>query len=188
MSSKKNIIGISGPFAGGKDTVAEYIESNFGFKNISTSEVLRSKIREKGLEPNRENMNKYGIKFRRQLGAGFLVKEALESNMDSEKILLTGLRSPAEVDVLHDSGGKLIEVTADPKLRWERLLERGRAGDFASFEEFLELEDRESSSSDPNSPSTKEVADKADYLIYNNSSIDELKKETDKLIKNLLGE
>ena len=185
MHPSKIIIGVSGPFASGKDTVAEHIESKFGFESISTSDVLRQKIRELKLEPNRENMNKYGVKFRKLYGPGFLVSEALKK-AEKKRILITGLRSPAEVDILHQAGGKLIEVFSDIDTRWQRLYERGRAGDFANFEEFKELEKRESFNSNPNFPSTKEVAEKSDYLINNDSSLDELRNRTDEIIIGLL--
>ena len=79
----------------------------------------------------------------------------------------------------------LISVDARPEIRYERLMQRNRAGDSSSWEEFLAQEKLEERSSDPNKQQIFETINEADYHIDNSGSLSELKNKIRKIIDNL---
>ena len=70
------IIGLTGSYCSGKDTVADYIVKNNGFTHFSLSDEIRLLMKEQGIEPTRENLIKFGTHpfvFRWRAVAGLLL-------------------------------------------------------------------------------------------------------------------
>jgi hypothetical protein len=82
---------------------------------------------------------------------GVIVQKAYETWQQQAStyngVVVGSLRHPGEADVLHELGGTMIWLDADPKVRYERISKAVRAGrgseDNISFEEFLAQEERE---------------------------------------------
>ncbi len=68
----------------------------------------------------------------------------------------------------------LVEVQADMRLRYERLLARNRIGDSASFEEFQRHEAAETTSVDAATQQLQSVASLVDVVIPNNGTAADL--------------
>lgn len=176
-SAKPLIVGISGTLSSGKDTLSAHLESERDFLHMSTSDMLRAeKKRVFGDSPESllKRADPFANKLREDRGAGVLVELAYEALLKSGKsnIVISGIRTIGEVEMLHKLGGTLFFVDADDKVRYNRVASRGRdVQDNMSFEGFLAQERSESEGIDPtdktiqNLPAMRSMAD---YIIYNN--------------------
>lgn len=182
---KKIILGLSGHPSGGKDTVADYIVSNYGFEHISTGDSLRSYIEKNNLgSTDRTNMNHIVTDLRKKFGTDFLVREVLETNT-SPRLVLSGLRSSGEAKAIKNVGGYIVAVDASMRSRYNRALKRGRIGDNISFEKFSEEQLAEDNPNDPNAPSVAAVTSIADEHIDNSATLEHTFSQTDTIMKRL---
>jgi dephospho-CoA kinase len=68
----------------------------------------------------------------------------------------------------------LISIDADPKVRFDRLMQRDRKGDSKSWEQFLEQELLEENSDDPNKQQLFNTIKEADFNIDNSGNLVDL--------------
>jgi dephospho-CoA kinase len=179
---RKIIIGLVGRPSAGKDTVAAYLVEKYGFTHVSTSDMIRYYIRDNNLgELTRENLQKTGKKMRDDNGSDCLVVLSLQN--PAEKLVVSGLRTVAEVKTLKKAGGQVWEVTAPLEIRYQRALGRGRVGEDISLEKFAEIEHKEDSNPDPNFQNVAAVVALADKQIVNGGNINELNKKIEEFLK-----
>ncbi|PIE19549.1 MAG: hypothetical protein CSA66_02275, partial [Proteobacteria bacterium] len=76
----------------------------------------------------------------------------------------------------------LVGVDADQRLRFERLLGRGRQGDPTTFEAFVDREERENQSADPTTQQLLATFALADEVLVNDGGLDELRLAVDALV------
>jgi len=180
---KISLIGIGGTNGAGKDTVAKILVDNFGWYFVSVTDILRDELKRQGLPPERENTRALSTRWRKQYGLGVLIDKAVEIYKpiagDYSGLVVASLRNPGEVDEVHQLGGKVVWVDAEPKTRYQRIYSRARgAEDNKSFEQFLrEEQDEMEHSGDHNSLSMSAVKAKADVFIENNKDEDHLRTE-----------
>lgn len=179
------IIGITGWFASGKDTVADYLVKK-NFKSISLSDAIRDELRKEGKELSRDNMRDMGNKLRDKFGAEYLAKKALEKISENESVnfVVTSIRQPAEVKILRAAPEfTLWSIDAPAKTRYQRLLERARTEDerSISFEDFLAKEEKEKHGA-ANAQQVDVVVAMADKILDNSGTFDQLYENIDKLI------
>lgn len=196
ITSAKKIIGLTGGIGSGKTTVAKFIEE-MGFpvyfsddraKNIvNDDEALKNKIKELlGEEAYDENgfyNRKYvsGIVFndnemRLQLNA--LIHPAVKidfenwvENQNSEFVFKeTALLFELK---LNESCYKSVLVTADDNIRIKRVMDR----DQKTYREIEAVIDKQMPE--------KDKIKRADFVIFNNEGIDELKTATEKMMVEL---
>jgi len=142
--ARMKIIGLSGTNGSGKDTVGHILADDYGYLFISVTDLLREEALKRGLEPARENLRLISAEWRREAGQlGVLVDKALakfNAEKDSYKgLVLASLRNPGEADRVHELGGTVVWVDADPRVRYGRVQAnaRGRAAEDAkTFEQF----------------------------------------------------
>ena len=196
LISAKKIIGLTGGIGSGKTTVAKFIE-DMGFpvyfsddrakEIVNDDEVLKNKIKELlGEEAYDENgfyNRKYvsGIVFnddemRLQLNA--LIHPAVKidfenwvENQNSEFVFKeTALLFELK---LNESCYKSVLVTADDNIRIKRVMDR----DQKTYREIEAIIDKQMPE--------KDKIKRADFVIYNNDGIDELKAATEKMMVKL---
>ncbi|TSC67760.1 MAG: dephospho-CoA kinase [Parcubacteria group bacterium Gr01-1014_72] len=185
-TQKKVILGIVGHPSCGKDTVAEYLVKKHGFVYASTSDAIRSYMKEYSMgEPLRERMAVVAHELRKREGGDVLVRLTLGLNKGVERIAVGGLRAVAEAQALRIAGGKIIAITAPIEVRYERARKRGRIGE-ESFERFRANEERESANPDPNAPNVNAVIALANITIENVGTREELFKNIDDAVTPLL--
>lgn len=145
-SNKLWVIGLAGTNGAGKDTVGHLLAEHHGYLFISVTDLLRNEARRRGLAVERENLRAISAEWRRELGLGVLVDKAVaEFEVARGKykgVVMASLRNPGEADRVHDLGGTMIWIDADPEVRYERVQAnkalRGREGeDDKTFEQFL---------------------------------------------------
>lgn len=178
----KLILGLVADISAGKDTVARYLTEKYGFEKHTLSDVIRAEARAKKIKPTRDNLYKLVKKIRAKEGKHALVARIIKK-FKKQKIVISGIRELEEIKFLKEKFPgkvKILHLTADPKIRFERVKARGRTGDPKTFKEFLEQEKKENEEFN-----FKALFKKADYKIKNNGTIEELYKKIDKLIKKL---
>ena len=196
LINNKKIIGLTGGIGSGKTTVAKFIEE-MGFpvyfsddrakEIVNDDEVLKNRIKELlGDEAYDENgfyNRKYvsGIVFnddemRLQLNA--LIHPAVKidfenwvENQNSEFVFKeTALLFELK---LNESCYKSVLVTADDNIRIKRVMDR----DGKTYREVEAVMTKQMPE--------KDKVKKADFVIYNNSNIEDLKTETEKTVMKL---
>lgn len=166
------IIGVAGPNAAGKGEVVGYLAQR-GFSGLSLSDILRETLRREGVSETRERMIEVGARLRAEHGPGVLASRTLEKLRPDHAYAIDSIRHPGEVETLAGSGRRfaLLWVDADPRVRFERLRERGRSGDPTRFEAFRELESRELASPDSAGQQLLAVKALADHAVHNDGSV-----------------
>ena len=171
------IIGIAGTNGSGKDTVGQMLAEHYGWLFISVTDILRNGLRERSLPIERKNLRNLSAEWRRQSGLGVLIDKSVEQFKTQEGkytgLAIASLRNPGEVDRIHELGGKVVWVDADPKLRYQRIYSRQRSTeDKKTFEQFLAEEHAEMDhhGGDEATLNMAGVKAKADIFITNDSN------------------
>lgn len=178
------IIGITGTNGAGKGTIVDYLVKNKGFLHFSSRGVLTEMLKEKALEPSRENLIDMGNELRAKNGpsalAELLFEKAVQSN---QNCIIESIRTLGEIDALRNKENfYLLAVDADSKIRYERVVGRGSSTDTMSFEKFIELEKGEMESSDPTKQNILACVNKADFVLTNNGNFEELHKQIEEIL------
>ncbi len=131
-------------------------------------------------EVKKEDQQWLGKVLREQYGNDILAKAMAKKikNIENGFIILNGIRYWEEFEMVKNLGGKNIYITADSKIRWQRVNKRGeKIDDPSSYEKFLEKEKAKTEILVP------ELGKKTDFIIENNDSIDNFYKKIDTIIK-----
>jgi len=176
------IIGVTGKYCSGKDTVAEYLMTK-GFFHLSLSDVIREEAKKRSLKPTRDNLIKIGNELRETFGHAVLAQKTIENMKPDQNHVITSIRNPAEVQVLKTRKDfVLINVESPEKVRFSRMQSRNRIGDPKTYEEFMARE-KEEQSSDPNKQQLHKTIGMASLVINNNSTLESLNKKTDRMLQ-----
>jgi cytidylate kinase len=184
MTDNRKIIGIAGTNGSGKDAAGLTLADMHGYLFVSVTDLLRAELNQRGIPVERENLRELSAEWRREYGYGVLVDRAVEEYerlKDRYKgVAIASLRNPSEADRVHELGGLVVWIDADPKIRYDRIRvnaeARARAGeDSKTFEEFLAEEKAEMApSGDGATLDMGSVKKRADIILFNDQS--DLKK------------
>lgn len=178
------IIGVTGKYASGKDAVAEYLQGK-GFLHFSLSDEIREEARRRKVKITRENLITLGNSLREKFGPGILAERVANKMAAEQKVVVTSIRNPSEVEVLKkNSEFILVAVTAEAQRRFQWLQQRAREEDPKTFQEFVEKEKLEQSS-DPTKQQLHTVEKMAKITVKNDGSLEDLHKKVDLLLENL---
>ena len=179
------IIGLTGTFAAGKDAIADHLEEK-GFEHFSTGAEVGEIAKEKGIENTRDNLRELANELRDKYGPEFLSRRVIEKKARTNKIVITGLRQPGEIEYLKSLGDfHLIGVDAPVKVRFLRMQERKRPGDPKTLEQMVKKEEKERESKGLNAQKIHECMAMADYLLINDKGFEELYQEVDLVLADL---
>lgn len=181
MKEQLRIIGLSGTNGAGKDTVGGLLAEKCGYLFISVTELLREEVRSRGLPVERQHLRAVSTEWRQQFGLAVLVDRAVDMFGTANKGVYTGvviasLRNPYEADRVHELGGMVVWVDADPHVRYERVRAnaavRARGGeDDKTYEQFLAEEAAEMhGSGNAAGLDMSAVKERADVVILNDAS------------------
>lgn len=180
------IIGLTGKNAAGKGEIAKHLQSK-GFVYFSLSDALREEATKMGLDHSRNTLINLGNELRKKFGNGILAKRINEKIKKSAKknFVIDSIRNPGEIaELKKNEGFLLVGVVTDEKLRFQRLLKRGRLGDAATFGEFKKQEDKENNN-EASGQQLDRCLEMADKHISSNGTIEQANKEFDEWISNL---
>lgn len=175
------IIGLTGTIASGKSSVADILKEE-GFEHHTYSDILRQEAKKRNIESTRENLQKLGNKFKEESNNMGILSRLIIENSKSKNIIADGIRTVDEINELRKHPDSyVIGIDALQKLRYNRLKSRKRAGDPITFDQFKKIDNHENKGITAGQE-INNCLKQSDFLITNNSSLEELKKE----IKNIL--
>lgn len=197
------LYGVAGTNGSGKDTALDVLAEN-GFFVFNTGDTLRQiTTAVMGTTQRGGNTSPTGTiaNWQRTTYPGGMVTVGLidywtrilhmPMELHPKGLAIGSIRSVSEAQALKDFGGKLIVVTADAQVRYERVIGRGRAYEKAiSFEQFESEEKAEMGygETDPTKFGMAQVIEMADITIDNSTddidAFSEVVKETLKLSSN----
>lgn len=176
------IIGITGRIGAGKGYLANYFEEN-GFTHLTISKFIKDELIKRGLPLTRENYQDVGDEVRKKEGNGAWI---VRMKIGEGHYVVDGIRNPGEIRELKKRKDFfLISIDANQRIRYERVLARGKAGDRLSWEEFVENDDREMSEKDESKMQLKACMDMADYKIVNNNGVQEFEESVNKIYQKI---
>lgn len=124
------IVGISGSFSSGKETLAIYLKDKYGFMHISTGDIVREIAQAERGSVERPILREVANELRHKYGGAVLVERALDRYHNSIRtysgVSITGIRSLGEAKAVRALGGILVFVDAPIEIRYERMLQRNR--------------------------------------------------------------
>lgn len=179
------IIGITGNYCSGKDTVAEILK-RMNFFHTSFSDILREELKTRKQKVTRENLIHIGNELRENCGAEILAKLALEKVKDGENYVFTSIRNPKEVELLQTRKDFiLVNVISSESSRLKRIVARDREEDPKTLKQLREKEARENGNN-PNSQQLNTVAKMAKIILKNDSTLEVLETKVKKLVNDWL--
>ncbi|MFC1722568.1 deaminase [Nanoarchaeota archaeon] len=179
------IIGVTGMYCSGKDTVAEFLMEK-GFEHISLSDFLREEEKRRGIAVTRDNHIRIGNELRSEYGHSVLGERALERMKKKEgDYVITSIRHPAEAKALMKAGAFfLVEVKAPIKTRLKRIKSRGKGESGPTTLKELQEKEKIGSQEGPEQQLTG-VIKMAQVVVANDSSVKKLNVKLAKLLKDL---
>lgn len=180
------VIGLVGPFGSGKTKARGFFAEN-GYLCITLSDIIKDEARSRNLEISREVVMDLGNSLRREYGNNILAVRALERIREAQvsKSLIDGIRNPAELNYLkHEARAFIIGITLDPKLRFQRVLNRNLPGDPKTYEDFLEIDRRDSGMvGDNNSQQVNACIQLADTILKNDGDLFQFRLKLESFLK-----
>ena len=141
----KLIVCLTGMPGAGKSTIAEGLKSK-GFEKITMGDAVRAEAARRKIEPTGDNLGKLMLELREKNGPGAvakLIKNQID-NSKSDVIVIDGVRSIAEVEVLKKFGTvKLLSIHASANTRFKFLSNRERSDAPSGREDFSNRDSRE---------------------------------------------
>ena len=169
---------LTGLARSGKDTFADFLEKDFGFKKLVFSDFLKAEVAKRGLEISKENLAIVGDGLRKKDGMSVVARLLWDNAKNFEKVVASGCRSVEEIEFLKRrcKNAVLVCVKAKASERFERKLESDpqNSRDFFARDEM-----------DIQNKGLDKVIELADITIENNSTLEDLKKKAEELVKRI---
>ena len=129
------IIAVTGMPGSGKSIVSRIMSEVTGFPMVSMGDVVREEARRRGLEITSENVEMLARELRRERGGAAVAQMIMERS--KPPLVVDGLRSLEEVEYFSRFAPVcVVAVHSPPRLRFKRVLERRRAGETLTEEQF----------------------------------------------------
>ena len=177
------VVAIVGMAGAGKSEIARVFEEH-GFKKVRFGDITDEELKNKGLEPNEENERSIRQQLRREHGMAAYAKlnlPRIDNSLKSSNVVVDGLYSWEEYILLKEYYGRqftTVAVWASPAARHKRL--RNRTERPLTLEEAASRDESEIENSSKGGPIAM-----ADFIITNEASLEELKKETERVLSAL---
>ncbi len=178
----KIVVGIAGEIAAGKGTVAKYLIKKHKASTHRFSTALRDVAKRMYLEESRENLQKISTMMRENFSEDVLSIVIYKDvkNDDNQIVAIDGVRRMADIEFLKKIPDfKLAYIDTSMENRYERITKRGENVDDnnKTFEKFQKDNEHEAELQ------IKDLKDKADFVIDNNGTIEELYAQIDKIVQ-----
>ena len=178
------IVGMSGS---GKSVVVDHL-TELGYPKVYFGGMIYKEMEKRGIERTEdgESEKKFREEIREKEGKDWVVRQVIEETKNliaagQKRVVLDGVYSWTEYRTLKrefPTNLSVLAVVVDKNLRYERVAKRpGRAFDAAAIRERDRSEIENLEKGGP-------IAI-ADYYVLNNGTIDEMKKNVDKILKEI---
>lgn len=177
------VFGVVGKIGSGKDEVLKYLKARYGVPYISTGDMVRRIAKSENIEATRENLEKISLRCFKDMGKGCFIRQAASEIQEQGWNVagISGVRSPDDVATMKAIFGNnfiLIRVEiSQPEIRFERIRLRNEERDPLTFNQFLEQD-----KSEENTFNISAAGSKADYILNNDGTIEDLHQAIDKLV------
>ncbi len=174
------VVAIVGMAGAGKSEVARVFEEH-GFKKVRFGDITDEELKNRGLEPNEENERYIRQQLRKEHGMAAYAKlnlPKIDSSLKSSNVVVDGLYSWEEYILLKEYyGGQftIVAVWASAATRHGRLAHRAKRP--LTLEEAANRDKSEIENSNKGGPIAM-----ADFTIVNEASLEELEKETERVL------
>ena len=176
------IIGLTGPKLGGKGTTAEYLQKKYGAVTYSMSGILFDIAQRLYLPTSRENLINIATALRSEFGEDILGKVLKEDikKADDKIAIIDGIRMPSDVELFSQIPGFiLLYINAPIQQRFKRAHSRGEK----EGEKDMSFEQFEAEEKAVTEKGITNLLKKANTVIENNGSFDELYEAIKKAIQ-----
>jgi dephospho-CoA kinase len=185
------ILGIVGTLVSGKSEIAEYLVRQHGFLHLSLATIVHEETRRRGLTTTSSNLQDVGNSLRKAHGSAILVhrlRPRMEAMPGGSHLLLEGIKNVEEVLELRKwPNFVLLAVDALQEARYERASQRRRPGTPRTRAEFIALDERDRGIGEPEwGQQVDACIVKADFLIDNDLSIQDLYRQLDEVLEEAL--
>ena len=129
----------------GKSTIVSALKA-MDIETLNLGDGVRAEAKRRNLEPSGDNLGKLMLELREKNGPGAIAVLLTEQikNSQSKVIIIDGVRSTAEIEVLKNVGiVKLLSIEASADTRYKFLSARGRSDDPTTRKKFEERDNRE---------------------------------------------
>ena len=173
------VVSIVGMAGSGKSEVAGVFEKR-GFKRIRFGDITDEEIKKRGLELNEENERHVRQQLRKEHGMAAYAElnlPKIDALLKSSDVVVDGLYSWEEYKLLksrYDNNFHVVAVWASPETRYDRLSKRKvrpLTREEAAGRDVAEVE---------NTNKGGPIA-MADFTVINESSLEDLRKETERI-------
>jgi dephospho-CoA kinase len=177
------VVAIVGMAGAGKSEVARMFEDH-GFKKVRFGDITDEGLKNRGLETNEENERYIRQQLRKEHGMAAYAKlnlPRIDSSLKSSNVVVDGLYSWEEYILLKEYyGGQFttVAVWASVATRHGRLAHRAKRP--LTLEEAASRDKSEIENSNKGGPIAM-----ADFTIVNEASLEELEKETERVLSGL---
>ena len=180
-------IGITGTLGAGKGTIVDYLVKEKGYVHFSVRDFIVEEIERRGLSINRDSMTLVGNDLRAKYSPSYIVETLYTKAQETGKnCIIESIRNPAEIENLRNHiNFYLFAIDATPKIRYDRIVNRGSSTDNVSFETFIYNEQREMISDDPTKQNLKACIEQADFVFSNNGNFEDLHKEIETVLSKI---
>jgi len=184
MHNEKIIIGLVGETGSGKDTVAHYLKRRYDVDLLRFGMPLKKTLDLFFDKSSKEDQAwLYGM-FKERFGEDVLHKGVERYiNTHGGIMCVNGMRMMMDLEFIRSfENNYIMYITADQKLRWERVTSRGeKSDDDQTLEAFQKFEaETETEKAVP------AIGKDADFAIKNDSTMDDLLWEVDDAMKQIL--
>jgi dephospho-CoA kinase len=180
------VVAIVGMAGAGKSEVARVFEEH-GFKKVRFGDITDEELKNRELESNEENERYIRQQLREKHGMAAYAKlnlPRIDSSLKSSNVVVDGLYSWEEYTLLKERYGErlsVLAVWASPATRHARLDHRAKRP--LTLEEAASRDKSEIENSNKGGPIAM-----ADFTIVNEASLEELERETERIISRLKNE
>jgi len=177
------VVAIVGMTGAGKSEVARVFEGH-GFKKVRFGDITDEELKSRGLEASEENERHIRQQLREKHGMAAYAKlnlPRIDGSLKSSDVVVDGLYSWEEYTLLKERYGEKVSVLAvwaSPATRYGRLAHRVKRP--LMLEEAASRDKSEIENSNKGGPIAM-----ADFTIVNEASLEELKKETERVLSAL---
>ncbi len=175
------IVVIAGMPGAGKSIVARAAR-DLGLPVYNMGDIVREETLKMFGVITPETMRETSRLVRLKYGKTYVAEKTIQRIKEEDgAVVIDGTRSLDEVEVFRKKGEVVIlAVHASPKTRFKRLLRRGRAGDPRNWDDFVKRDMTELRFG------LGDVIALADYMLVNESTIDDLYRSSKRVLEGLI--
>ncbi len=164
----------------GKDEFIK-VAADMGMGDLHMGNTVKSYARKSGIEMKDDEVGKFATSERQEYGMHVWAERTLRDLNGQKNIVIDGLRNMEELDYMREVENDLVVVAvfANRKDRLDRILKRSREDDIRNMDGLIKRDLRELSWG------IGSVISLADYMIVNDGTLEEFKKNSLTLLERI---